>query len=1711
MLLEVSVFEINGTESGSLDVTGKAITIRPAADQGLVTIRALAGTETVLAFASGPSSPSGPVIFSRVRFQGNSYFENDFVNCRTKTSLHFHNRAQVIFSECLFDGVSDPNDLPTAPYMIYASESGTRVIFDKSTVSSPDLSYTSSIIRVVDNAELHLQNSTVSSLSTRFATLSAGQLFINNSTLEENHVEDAKTLLDSLQSGGVVLVNDYLSFCKSPLHESTIIIDQSTIRNNIASNGAVISNEALLHLNVTNSLVEGNRDNLVGSIHPSFDTHGGFLHSHGILRLLASNSTFRRNFAGKGGVFHIFGVATTLIRNCDFLGNTAHSYGGVISAAIDIPRSRWSEMLLTESPGYNEGQQINCDISSCRFHNNTVQSTCVLIGEDLNGPLWPSPSEAPNESDDPAIILRSKVQTMIGHGGAIAVLNQDISFTVVTVVDSDFQENGAGCGGSISSANSDVYVTHSSFEFNAAAVFGGAISMVGKASLIARESYFAYNKAYQAAALSLGRDVHSEVDSSSFIQNIASIGGSVYLLDFGFALHSTVLSQARKEITFRNSTFAHNVATFSAGGAIHADMTTANTLRFLNCDFIQNEALREGGAIYGGVFDVTTYTDYSNRLLQEVRFGSDNIDFLSRTLVVENCTFERNTGTNGGAMYLSTLLTVSDSGSVYTNNTATSSGGALFLSDLTSINFTDIRLDNCSADFRGGAIYADGVPMRIEGLSMSRSSSQFGGGMFCKEVSIVTSDAHFYDNTAQSSSTSEGTIGAGAIELLDSELSLVNCSFHGNTALEGFGGALGGSNVALSMSDVEFHGNSAKEQHGGAIYLTGGRLLVASGLMFSNNTARLHGGAVCLISLTSQVDIHRSEFLNNSAMEGGAIYLQSTTVNSSHSLMQANVASSLGGTVALMGSSSMTALLSRFSGHSQVADPAENVVPVGSGGAIFVDTSAALHLEDSSFVNISASASLGGALYFKDAVHSSIHNCSFYGITAAAGAALFLDSASGIEIYNVSSTSDSSNTNGEENNCDLNRLSFVSACSCGSNVGILYGNTMASATRNLRWDPPADRQLKSQLFSSDFVGHEPDLSLAVLDAFGQTVKSFSNILLRMDVSPVGEAIIVSDAPFAIVSEGVALFRRVSLLAPSGLFSLTVKVESGATELIVPPPHVVEVRPCPVGYFTIDSTVVSVCNKCPDGTYSLGGQSRDCVKCGKGSVCSNGVLQATSGYFAIFNSTGAGKALVVPCRPQHCEGDNRCRSLHEGAMCSDCVAGAKMWNGVCTECQGTKWGVVISIWLCLFIFVIYTVMFMRPQSATHRILVFFFQTLALLLRNDLQGSDGAFSQMSGFVFAIVQLRLDYFQSCVVDIDYYEQYTVALCLPLLLFTMYGLLYFMERFITRGRLEPYLPKAMQGRLNGMGKRYRYRNAAFSLWFFCYTPILDTIMRILKCQETFPGSGEHVLVHDTTIQCFTARYNRFYILTITLMAVMFYPLPLYVFGWIKWIRRTPEKEAESNKRYAILFAPYKERVYFWESVMQLRKLALVTLFLLVDGDSLLTAAYFVVFILVVHVTVFPFEVPRDNIVEVFCLIMLGSFGLLFSSRYYRDETTRSDAQFFSLAVMLPVALLMVYAGLQILGHFRTVRANLTERAIQNPEGNFTLAKYKEHIHGIPMHLRQRTPPEPGASPHPFRKAPVDDVKEDDLAAISHVPQWPSERPPNGTTLDDETDEKHT
>jgi len=228
-------------------------------------------------------------------------------------------------------------------------------------------------------------------------------------------------------------------------------------------------------------------------------------------------------------------------------------------------------------------------------------------------------------------------------------------------------------------------------------------------------------------------------------------------------------------------------------------------------------------------------------------------------------------------------------------------GGGLFAQDC-DLTIDDARVDDNTASSGGGAWLAWTTIEAIDFWLEGNVATQIGGGLGLYEVEGAMDDLHLAFNTAEA--------GGGASLQGDTRLSLTNAYAAEHSATVGSAMYLDGE-LELSFEGGKIKKNEASSA-GGGLYSTGNATLVAQGTEFSENVAP-DGGAVWLYTDTVTLDDVVMD--ENEATRGAAGWLQGTTATLSASRVRLNIAE-VGGGFRLASPAVLSIVATDFSGNT---------------------------------------------------------------------------------------------------------------------------------------------------------------------------------------------------------------------------------------------------------------------------------------------------------------------------------------------------------------------------------------------------------------------------------------------------------------------------------------------------------------------------------------------------------------------------------------------------------------------------------------------------------------------------------------------------------------------------------------------------------------------------------------------------------------------------
>ena len=494
------------------------------------------------------------------------------------------------------------------------------------------------------------------------------------------------------------------------------------------------------------------------------------------------------------------------------------------------------------------------------------------------------------------------------NGGALVVsqvsrFNEPITGTISG---SKFTNNKAQYGGAAYFNKGFVTITDSVFENNVATAEGGAVDFshasVKDLVVSINNSSFVGNKAPVAGAIFT--NVDSKITNSNFINNSAAkIGGAICNVN---------------DLTVENSKFVnntpqaiHNSKELHLGIETFTDLQNAiglvDGILTLDSDIAMTDD-EAAGFVNGVAINKNIRIDGKGHTIDAKNLGRIFSIGEGFTVTLTNATLINGRAVEGGAIYNDGSLTLSDV--KLSDNAADSYGGAVFnngelvVSDSVFDSNDIVNRGSASVDYGGAAIYNwyDGT-LTVSGSNFTNNIKNYkNGDRLVGAVATIgdatISDSYFVNNagrwggaisasgyliagddvntlTVSGSTFKEngGLYGAG-IFVAGSDFTVSDCVFDKNTAFgkgdmtpnNNNGAAIvvtdTGKDITGAITGSNFTNNKA--QYGGAIYICEGNIAISDSL-FENNSADVEGGAIDIDSAINNpvVTVENSKFVNN--------------------------------------------------------------------------------------------------------------------------------------------------------------------------------------------------------------------------------------------------------------------------------------------------------------------------------------------------------------------------------------------------------------------------------------------------------------------------------------------------------------------------------------------------------------------------------------------------------------------------------------------------------------------------------------------------------------------------------------------------------------------------------------------------------------------------------------------------------------------------------
>ena len=568
-----------------------------------------------------------------------------------------------------------------------------------------------------------------------------------------------------------------------------------------------------------------------------------------------------------------------------------------------------------------------------------------------------------------------------GNGGAFNNLGT-LTVTNSAILGNSATNNGGGIHNS-----GTLTVSNSTISGNTAGSFGGGIYNNG--NLTVSNSTLSGNTANNGGGIfNLGGLI---VTNSTLSGNSANQGGGIF-------------NSTGATLTVFNSTLSGNSA--SQGGGIFNE--TSGTLTISNSTLSGNTASTLGGGLYNNGTGTLTNSTLSGN---SASFGG-GIKNQSNTLTVINTTISGNSATNsGGGISNYSILNISNT--IIANSTS----GGDFAGTAPNTNTNNLVEDGkvsgttyawtVTGDPLLGPLQDNGGPTFTMALlagspaigstagtgtdqrGINRTTNDIGAYSFGIAVN-TNSDATATDsvtslreaitqanNTPGNDGISFNLTGSNTITLASAVLpTIAKASSAGSVIING----LGASALTISGNSGDF--NFFNIATGGNLFISG---VTVSGAVFTSG----NGGA---FNNLGSLAISASTITGNSALNGGAIINQGTSLIVKNSIISNNTTAGYGGGINNYNAGTISISNSTISGNSATKD----------GGGI-INTNSNLTITDSVFTgNLSTTKYGAGILNANANSFLTVSGSTFSNNTATKGGAIFNNGTANINSSTIS-------------------------------------------------------------------------------------------------------------------------------------------------------------------------------------------------------------------------------------------------------------------------------------------------------------------------------------------------------------------------------------------------------------------------------------------------------------------------------------------------------------------------------------------------------------------------------------------------------------------------------------------------------------------------------------------------------------------------------------
>eukprot|EP00003_Mantamonas_plastica_P032823 TRINITY_DN910_c0_g1_i6.p1 TRINITY_DN910_c0_g1~~TRINITY_DN910_c0_g1_i6.p1 ORF type:complete len:2849 (-),score=805.55 TRINITY_DN910_c0_g1_i6:52-8598(-) len=462
------------------------------------------------------------------------------------------------------------------------------------------------------------------------------------------------------------------------------------------------------------------------------------------------------------------------------------------------------------------------------------------------------------------------------------------------------------------------------------------------------------------------------------------------------------------------------------------------------------------------------------------------------------------------------------------------------------------------------------------------------------------------------------------------------------------------------------------------------------------------------------------------------------------------------------------------------------------------------------------------------------------------------------------------------------------------------------------------------------------------------------------------------------------------------------------------------RTCPENMNTrgiVGATTIDLC-ECKSGFYAKNNNPDKCLQCREGGLCVSGEpIVPLPGFFSF--RTGSDNFYACP-NPDACIGRNgTCLPGYTGPLCSLCAPGYGRFGVECSVCgeQAGSWVLVILAILAIcamLAFLVKTASVERSKNGTvMKVLLNYLQVIAFVGDLSVRWPPliiALFSLMRVSLFSLNLHPVD----CSMGPDFYDRFTAYMFFPVVAVfgpgTFYFLYYWGRRALSFVMKDVWLyinKNTMMANQNPWIKtkehwqefarhcKKRFLLAALIAMFLAHPIITKNGFQMFNCVTYYDGiPGEagtksfRYVAEDLSIDCETPEHKEWELIATLVVTLYCGGVPLLAV-FILWRNRTELHTRKVQDKYRFLYDGYKTHRFYWEAVIMVRKVLIVSVVVLYREKALsqLYASLWVVFAaLIAHLIARPYATHLSSRLEMFALIVT-LITLMTGILYYSGE----------------------------------------------------------------------------------------------------------------------------